>query len=299
MENDNSTDTTVQDDSNDDSSWANAEADYLNDKGYEAGVVDEEEDVEEDTKQTPEDETKDTKDTEDITPDAPETEADEEDPQSVYRDQRAIQREIEADKRAMREEIRKEMFNTPTEITDADGDPIRTVEDVMKLMNPTTQKAFTEEEALAWLFAAQQHREKQQSEENEKIDNITEVNLQIRDDSEAIMSKYKKLLSDMPELRQAIWDDYKATLVVDEDTGYIIDAPFSLKNFFERALQPYAEYQSRLQSEAEQRKKSEATAKRKQTQSDRQDIYSGGSGNTEDAEEKAWADAARSYYESN
>lgn len=222
-----------------------------------------------------------------------------------YREARQVQREIEADRSEMREDIKKKMYSDwNDDILDDQGEAIKTPRDVMQHINPLTITAenpkgrrFTEEEATAWLFAAQKHKDQERATMQQRVDHIADVMIQQRDDADAIRTKFGKLLADMPDLRKEIWADYKQTLVVDEESGLIVDAPVSMQRFFERALQPYADYAAQLQVKADQKKKEQDDAARKQTQQDREDIHSAGGSNITDPEEEGWAKAAKEYYE--
>lgn len=310
-------------DSNLDQDWSGVETDFLADKGVateekkddDAGKSDDtgkaDDQGADDTAKKgdevdPDKKSEDAKKDDDSKEDADDKNKSEEvqdDP--TIRDQRAIQREIEADTQAMREDIRKEMFSdAPTELVDSDGDPIRTVEDVQKLINPNTQKPFTAEEATAYLFAAQKNLDKEIKEREQQIEKIADVNITIRDETDAIKVKFGDLLAKMPDLRKEIWADYKATLIIDKNTGLIVDAPVSLQRFFERALKPYADYAATLKADADAKAaeaateaKQEQAAQRKRTQEDREDVHSAGTGKVTDKEEDGWANAAKDYYE--
>ena len=221
-----------------------------------------------------------------------------------YREARQVQRELEADATAVREDVQKELYpDWSDDILDDQGKAMKTPRDVMNHINPNTGKRFTEEEATAWLFAAQKHKDQQRAEMTEKVQRVSDVMITQRDEADVIRSKYGTLLTKLPELRKEIWADYRATLVVDKETGLIVDAPVSLQKFFERALKPYADYAAQLQANAEatlknqQQKPTQTEAQRKQSQADREDITSGGQGSVQDPEEKEWADVAKDYYE--
>lgn len=217
---------------------------------------------------------------------------------------RAIQREIEQDRVEVRTDVKKELYpDWSDDILDDQGKAMKTPRDVMNHINPNTGKRFTEEEATAWLFAAQKHKDKERAEMTERVEHIADVMITQRDEADYIKGKYGKLLAQLPNLRKEIWADYRATLVVDKESGLIVDAPVSLKRFFERALKPYADYAAELQAKntatqpTTEQKPTQTDAQRKQTQQDREEITSAGGGSVEDPEEKAWADAARKHYE--
>lgn len=225
------------------------------------------------------------------------------DPNKQAREQRGIQRELAADETAMKEDIRKEMFSeVPTVLQDADGDQIRTIEDVQKLMNPNTGKPFTEEEAGSWLLQAQQHLNTQLQELEKQIEQIAETNISLKDQSDSIKGEYGELLKANPNnIREKIWVEYEKTLKKDEKSGIIIEAPVSLESFYRAALAPYVELAKQLEAQAEAETKDskvEADKAKTQNQTDRADITSGGKSDTRDDEEKEWDKAAKSYYNS-
>lgn len=226
-----------------------------------------------------------------------EQKADEGAPQREYRQ---TMRAIEEDNKAMRADVAKELYpDWSDDILDADGDPIKTPRDVMARTNPATGKRFTEEEATAWLFAAQEHKDKERTQMQERVAQVSDVMIDQRDQADQVKGKYGTLLSKLPELRKEIFADYKATLVIDKETGLIVDAPVSMYRFFERALRPYEQYVKQVQTDAAGKQQVQTEAERKQTHQDREDIHSasGGSDAMKDPEEAGWEKAAKEYYE--
>lgn len=226
-----------------------------------------------------------------------------EDQSDPVRDARSVQRALAADEKTVKKEIREKMFDDVKEsLTDADGDPIRTIEDVQKLMNPNTGKQFTEHEAAQWLLQAQRNLDKRLESIDQQVDEIAEVNLSIKDEADTIKSKYGELLEANPNgIREKVWQAYEKTLVKDEKSGIIIKAPVSLSEFYDTTLAPYVKLAEQLENKAKENKAGEARveeekkkreqAERAQSKSDRSDIYSGGKSDTMDAEEKEWAKA--------
>lgn len=219
-------------------------------------------------------------------------------PQNAAADYRKVQREIEADNQAMRADVKKELYpDWSDDILDADGDPIKTPRDVMARTNPATGKRFTEEEATAWLFAAQEHKDKQRNEMLERVAQVSDVMITQRDEADQVKSKFGTLLAKLPELRKEIFADYKSTLVIDKETGLIVDAPVSMYRFFERALRPYEQYVKQITTEAASKQSTQTEAERKQIHQDREDIHSASGSGVTDPEEDAWAKAAKEHYE--
>lgn len=215
------------------------------------------------------------------------------------RDTRQVQRQIAEHKKTVAEDIRKNMFaEVKTELTDADGDPIRTVEDVQRLINPNTGKAFTPQEATLYLFQAQKHLEDQLKEVDDQVEQIAETNLTLQDESDIIRTEYGEILANVPGLQQKLWNEYKKTLTYDEKSEVIIKAPVSLRAFYETALKPYKDYMAKVQNEEKSEAAVAAVAEKKKSQSDRSDIFAGGKTDTMEPEEKEWASAAKQYYES-
>lgn len=230
-------------------------------------------------------------------------------PEQADREYRRRQLELEADRKELTEDVRKEMFSDkPTRLEDADGDPIETIADVMRLQNPRTGKPFTAEEATSWLMQAQRNFEKEQEKTDKEVAQIVEVNLNIKEQADSIKSKYGELLKNMPKLRARVWAEYQKTLIKDEKSEVITGAPVSMEAFYDTMLTPYmkqvenlkkqAEADEQKAAEAEKRKK-EAEEKKKQSRGDREDIFSTRTKieDISDPEEKEWAKAAKDYYE--
>jgi hypothetical protein len=225
------------------------------------------------------------------------TEEDEEDVTAPIREQRAIQRELAEDRKQTMADIREKMFNDmKTELMDADGDPIRTPEDVMKLLNPNTGKAFTYEEASSYLLQAQQHLNRENEKIEAQIEEYADVNIAMKDEATAVRSRWGKLLAAKPDLAKETWADYKATLVVDKKTGIITGAPVSMERFYNRALAGYESSAEQLQTADKARQEAEAKAARAQNKADRTDITSSGRSDTMDDDEKEWATAFENHY---
>lgn len=216
----------------------------------------------------------------------------------AIREQRGIQRELAEDQKLTREEIRKEVFgDVPTELADADGDPIRTVADVQKLMNPNTNKPFTEDEATLYLLQAQNHLSQQIETTNKQVEQIADIQLSLKDQSDSIRAKYGELLKSMPELQKELWAEFEKTLERHPDTDIITKAPVSLERFYDTALRGYARSAELEAANAKAQAQAKADVEKVQTRSDRQDIYGAGRSSTTDAEADEWAQAAKLVYE--
>lgn len=198
--------------------------------------------------------------------------------------------------------------NLPTELRDQGGDPIRSIEDVMRLINPQTGKKFeTEEEAGLWFLQANNQFKENISQIEKHIEQIAEVNVSLKDQSDVITGEFGELLNhpDFKDKRAELWAEYAKTLKTDPKTGVITEAPISLEKYYRTTLEPYIHLARELeareaattgdakaQAEADAKAKTEADAKRQQNRADRSPIYGGGTdkGN-ENPEDKEWAEA--------
>lgn len=230
------------------------------------------------------------------------------------RESRGTQKELAAQENEMKSDIREQMFgDIPTKLTDADGDPIETIEDVMKLINPNTVtkdnpqgRNFSEEEAASFLLAASQHLAKKQEEVETQVAKIAEVNISLKDQVDIVKEKYGKFLADSKnhKLRDEVLQNYFKTLVRDPDTDIIVDAPVSMEWFYDQALKPHVEVEAKTSAAeaAAQAKLKEAARvaeenKKLKLRTDREDIFGRGEGRSAlDPEDAEWADATKEYY---
>lgn len=221
-------------------------------------------------------------------------------PQSDTRTTKQTVRDAAREVETVAKDVREKMFaDTPQQLQDADGDPIKGIEDVMKLLNPRTGEAFTEEEASMWLLSAQQQFNQNLANTDKQINQIAEVNVDLKDEADNINYQYGALLKEMPDLRDQLWAEYSKTLVQDPNSGIITNKPVSLERFYEIALQPYIKLAESLEATEKAKtdaEKAEADAKRTRTRVDRSDIFGRGKVDDMDAEEKEWATAAADYY---
>lgn len=228
-------------------------------------------------------------------------------PDTTARDNRLATREYQQQVDSIKTDIREKMFaNVATELRDRDGDPIRGLSDVTKLINPRTGEAFTDEEAGMWLLSAQQQFNQTLKSVEDQIESIAEVNLDLKDQADIVKYQYSELLKAMPELRDELWADYEATLVKDPTSGVILRAPINLERYYARSLKPYADKALQLESEAPlapiaapvkpaidpAKVEADALVDKTKKRADRSDIYGSGDNKNEDPEDKEWNDAA-------
>lgn len=237
-----------------------------------------------------------------------------EEPDTSARDTRLAAREASKQVEAVKTDIRAKMFaNVPQVLQDSDGDPIRGIDDVVKLINPRTSEPFTEEEAGMWLLSAQQQFNQNIASVEKQIEQIAEVNVDLKDQADLVTYNYGELLKAMPELRDEIWADYEATLIKDPETNIIIKAPISLARFYERNLKPYADVAKKLEAEEAAgdedktdeddkpkvdpvKVEADTKAARDKKRKDRSDIFGGGDKDNDDPEDKEWGEAAETVF---
>jgi hypothetical protein len=221
-------------------------------------------------------------------------------PDTRAREARQTAREAAKEVENVAKEVREKMFaEVQTELKDGDGDPIRSIEDVMKLINPQTKESFTQKEATEWLMAAQQQLNQNLAGIDKQVEQIAEVQVDMKDQADSINYQYGELLKSMPELRDQLWGEFQNTLVKDPNSGIITKMPVSLERFYEIALQPYVKLAESLEAQTAATaaaEKAAADAKKSQTRSDRSDIFGRGKVDDMDSEEKEWAAAASDYY---
>lgn len=220
----------------------------------------------------------------------------------AVREARQVQREIQEDREAIVKDIREQMFEgAEEELTDADGDPIRTIEDVQKHLNPKTGKPFTDEEAAMWLMGAQKHFNEQKATREKQVEEVAEVNLDLRDQADAVRTKWGSLLKELdkeqPGFSKNLWLEYAKSFTVDADSKLITKAPVSMERFYDTALAGYAKAADLAKKQADEAAKQQQEQTRNQTRNDRSDIYGGGDKTPKDQEEDEWAQAAKAVYE--
>lgn len=230
-------------------------------------------------------------------------------PDTSIRDTRVAAKEFAAQVEVVAADVREKMFkDEPTVLQDASGDPIRSIEDVMLLVNPRTGEAFTDDEAASWLLSAQQQFNQNLEDTKKRITEIAEVNVDLKDEVESITYRYGELLKSMPEVRDQLWAEFEKTLITDKDSGVVTKMPVSLEKFYSIALAPYAKLAEGLENtedakkvqeekDAEDAKKKadEAEAKKKKL-ADRGDLYGGGKDDIRDEDDKEWDAAIKNVF---
>lgn len=231
------------------------------------------------------------------------------DAQAAARTARLTARETAEATEAVKKDVREKLFaDVPSQLQDADGDPISSIDDVQKLINPRTGETFTEEEAGIWLLSAQQQFNKGIENVEKQVDQIANTNIYLKDEADTVNSKFGEVLKANPEMRDRLWAQYEKTLVKDEASGVILQAPVSLSEFYEVALAPYATQVAATQTaeeiaaaeaakaEAEAKAAKEAADKKQKHRAERSDIYAPNNEPPVEAEDKEWDEAIKNEF---
>lgn len=184
------------------------------------------------------------------------------------------------------------------QLRDSDGDPITSIDDLTKLINPKTNDYFTDEEAGSYLLSAQQKLNKDVEEVEKFIEDVADVNLNIEDGAKRVADKYGDVLSKNTELKDRLLQAYNKTLIKDPNTGIAIKAPMEVEEFFDIALEPMINQQSKeVEGAAKAAKEAEEAAKKsaKSNQSERGDLKPSGQSESLAPEDEEWAEAEKAY----
>jgi len=231
-------------------------------------------------------------------------------PQATARDTRVAQREAAAHVEAIRNDVRTRMFkDAPDTWRDADGDEIRSAEDIMKLINPRTNQQFDDPlEAQLFFNEGMRQFKENQAALTAEVDRISNIQAQLGDDADSIREEYGELFKTIPGLQQRLWQQWVKGATVDK-SGIITNVTQPLGEFYRAALEPIAE----LARKAEQEQASAGQGagdgtqpngqetqvqqpNRQQRRADRSDIFGGGNTDQMSDEEKEWDAAAKAYF---
>ena len=202
---------------------------------------------------------------------------------------------------ALKKEVEEALYpeGIDRQLRDSDGDPITGIDDLTKLINPRTGELFTDEEAGAWLLSAQQRLNKDVEAVENFIEQVAEVNANVKSGAERVADKYGAILSKDDKLRARLLDAYDKTLVKDPKTGITINNPVDVEEFFDIALEDKlnefvkSEEEAKIKAAKEAKLKAEQDAKA--NQNDRGDLKPSGKSDELDPEDKEWAQAIKDY----
>lgn len=183
------------------------------------------------------------------------------------------------------------------QLRDSDGDPITGIDDLTKLINPRTGELFTDEEAGSWLLQAQQKLNKDIEQVENFIEQVAEVNANVKSGAERVAEKYGDILRADDKLRVRLIQAYDKTLVKDPKTGVTINNPIDVEEFFDMALEPRMAAKIEADQAAAEAAKAKAKEDAKNAQADRGDLKPNGKGDNIDPADKEWAQAYKEYEE--
>lgn len=204
---------------------------------------------------------------------------------------------------ALKQEVIEKLFpeGIDTQLRDSDGDPITGIEDLKKLENPKTGELFTDEEAAQWLLSAQQKLNKDREEIENYAVQVAETYLEVQQGAERVQKVYGEILEKDPELADRLVAAYDRTLIKDPKTNIILKAPLDVVEFYEVALSAHvkqleAEKLAAEQAAAEEKKRAEAEAKKRE-QNERIDFKPNSSPKTSmTGADKEWTEAYNEYF---
>lgn len=114
-----------------------------------------------------------------------------------------------------------------------------------------------------WFLAAQQQFNQNAAKIEKEIEEITDINIALKDEADYINKKYGDTLKNDEGLRDALWAQFEKTLVKDEATGIIKKTPISLEEFYEFQLAPRVEAAQSNQNAAAEKAAAEKAAAEK------------------------------------
>ena len=185
----------------------------------------------------------------------------------------------------------------PNPLVDADGDPIKSISDMLQLINPRTREPFTYDEARAWVDEKSVQYHAAVQERVAEAQRIVENNTAVSKGAEKVKEVYGKLLESMPEVAKQLVQTYQKTLEM-TPSGNVKKAPVDILEFYNIAMQPYvdmAEKTEQYKDAAEQKVQAEAKQREKikRTKTDRADITGGGNTDDRSESDKEWDAAFR------
>jgi hypothetical protein len=241
---------------------------------------------------------------EDGEPDAEEPSANTpvEEPKLTKEDIKAVLKEVEQEKYSFVDDIKqtkKEVLETfypqgiDRQLRDKDGDPIKSIEDVMDRINPRTGENFTEEEAGRWLLQEQQALNKQIEELEASAERVAEVNVNLKRDVQRVVDKYGDILTANPTLADKAKALYERTLRKDAKTGITLETPVELLEFYDTFLEPYINGLPQQPPVVEEPPADPPKPKR--NPDDRADLPITNNNDNLSKEDKEWQDIAKEY----
>lgn len=192
-------------------------------------------------------------------------------------DIKAALKEVEVEKKtfetthkALEKEVLEKLYpeGIDRQLRDSEGDPITSIDDLTKLINPKTKELFTEEEAGSWLLASQQKLNKDIEQLERYAADIVDTNLALKDGADRVEKVYGDLLKSMPEKAKSILEAYDKTLVKDPKTNIVIKAPVDVVDFYNLALAPYKEAADKALADKEAKDKADAEAAKAKAEAD-------------------------------
>jgi hypothetical protein len=223
-----------------------------------------------------------------------------EEPKLTREDIKAALQEVEQEKTSYVDDIKqtsKDVLDSfypqgiDRQLRDKDGDPIKSIEDVMERVDPRTGENFTEEAAGRWLLSEQQKLNQQIQELEASAERVAEVNVNLKRDAHRVVEKYSDILAAKPELATKIKALYEQSLRKDAKTGITLEAPIPLLEFYDTYLEPYVT--GAVQQPTPPPVEPE---KPKANPADRADLPTTNGSDNLSKEDREWAEIAKEYH---
>lgn len=135
------------------------------------------------------------------------------------------------------------------QLRDADGDPIKGIEDLTGvdpqtgqqvgagLINPVTGEVFTEDEAGRYILRGQQRLNEQVQLMEDQAFRIAETHLSLKESSERVEQEFGHIIDKLPkEVSEQIANAYIRTLHRDKKSGLVVGVPLDAYEFYSIAL---------------------------------------------------------------
>lgn len=178
----------------------------------------------------------------------------------------------------LRSELREalKLDSTYTTITLEDGTPITSVNQLTQVINPETDEPYTRDEAAQLLLDARQIVDDNLRSVEERVDALTDLNLNFKEEADEVDRLYGDILKAFPDVAKDLLEAYQKTFKVSADGNYVEEVTVSPLEFYGPALRPFRNATDQLKQqqadEAAAAAKAAQEAATKAQQEDRGDL---------------------------
>lgn len=204
---------------------------------------------------------------------------------------------------AMQQEVLETLYpeGVDRQLRDADGDPIKGIEDLTGvdpqtgqqvgagLINPVSGEVFTEDEAGRYILRGQQKLNEQVQLMEDQAYGIAEAQLSLKESSERVEAEFGHILDSMPaEMNKQLADAYIQTLHRDPQSGMVVKAPLDAYEFYSIAL---AGAKTLAQAQPAAAPAAKTPPAKRTNKGDRADLSQRGTPKQISQDEKEWEEA--------